>query len=55
MEVAELAVREELVHEQVLQCVQRQGLIVGVGDLGKGNSNSHGARPVHLIITESDQ
>jgi len=28
------------------------GVAVGLGErLGKGNSNSHGARPVHLIIT----
>jgi len=28
---------------------------VDVRLLGKGNSNSHGARPVHLIITMTDQ
>ena len=42
------AFKEVLVQSQVCQIPTRK---VDVRLPGKGNSNSHGARPVHLIIT----
>ena len=53
------AERPHDVHDQLVQELHRRFLREGLGvtrkvDVrlpGKGNSNSHGARPVHLIIT----